>query len=116
MSKFKGAYDALVSQYETVEAIAGRIEEQFVANEIDAALALEPELNEAQAKAEQIGGLYQQMVSLNTDVAAFFVPAADPVPDADPLNQITRSEFERLDAVAKANFLAEGGTIQDDQE
>lgn len=115
MIDFKAVYDALVTQYEAVQDVAERIEAHFVAEDIDAALALEPELNEAQMKADQIGSLYRRLVNIDADPAKHFVPAAEPQPDADPQNKLTRRAFDALEPVAKANFVAVGGIIQDEE-
>ena len=116
MNKFKATYDALVSQYETVHEIAERIEACFEDGDVEGALALEAELNEAQAKADQIGGLYRKMVDVGgmETPEANFVPAGEPEPEEDE-SVMSRAEFDRLGAAEKALFVANGGSIQDEE-
>ena len=115
MNNFKAIYDALVTQYEIVNEIAQSIEELFAENKIDDALVLEPTLNDAQAKAAQIGDLYRKLTEIDNDVASYFVPASDPDPEEDADKPLTRAEFDRLKPVDKAAYMAGGGIIQDEE-
>ena len=116
MTNFKSAYDALVAQYEAVQGVAERIEAHFATGEVDAALAIEPELNAAQAKADQIGALYQKLTAVPDErPEQFFVPASDPE-DADKEQKpLTRAEFDGLAPRAKADYIAAGGQIVDQE-
>lgn len=117
MTDFKSVYDALVGQYETVQAVAERIEAHFAAGEIDDALALEQELDAANAKAEQIAALYQKLTSIgDASPQQVFVPAAEGGPEPDSPQVLSRAEFDALPPSEKAAYVAAGGQIVDHKQ
>lgn len=117
MTNLKNAYDALVASFEAVQETAERIEARFADGDVEGALALETELDEAQAKADSLSALYQKLTQVGDETPQqFFVPAAEnPEPEAEN-RPLTRSEFEQMNPQAKAEYIAAGGKLTDDEE
>lgn len=114
MSEYKNAYDALTRQYELMQDAAQRIEQRFEDGDIEGALELQPELDEAQMKADQIGSLYRKLVNIEDgSPQALFVPAAETI-ETDG-TALSRAEFDRLPAAEKAKYIGEGGKISDEE-
>lgn len=111
-----------VAQDEKIE-VAGRIDALMLDGKTDDALALQPELDEAEAKEQAAQKLYNSMknVSGNEDsVAHKFVPAAEEQdeqleePQRDKTVK-TRSEFDALNARARMEFVQAGGKVIPDE-
>lgn len=105
-------------------------EEQRIAHEIDAlfreetdeakakALALQPDLEKAQAKHGEALALYGSMQKANrpNDIAKNFVPVSPARADQAEAHQptvIQRQEYDKLSLVERAQFVKSGGTVVD---
>ncbi len=111
---FKAVYDAVNAQNDVVQELSAQIEEHFANGETDQALALEPKLDEALAKADQLTGLYNKLVAKGSEnVAANFVLAAEADDDADQL--MTRVEFDALSQSERSAFALKGGVVVDEE-
>jgi ATP-dependent Lon protease len=114
MNDFKSVFDALNAANAEVTAKAVEIEDLFKAGEVEQALAKEPELDEATAKADQLEGLYNKIVAASRrDVEAIFVPASEEANEKDEPKTISRAEFDALSLHEQASF---DGVVVDEKE
>lgn len=83
------------------------------------ALAMKPELEEAQRKHEEAIALYEAMQKSNrpNDVARNFIPVSNTQPDQDGKGSqpslIKRQDYNRMSLVDRARFVRSGGTVED---
>lgn len=123
MLDLKIYFDAVNSAAAEVQRIANDIDALFREETEEAkakALALQPELEKAQAKHDEAISLYETMQKANrpNDIAKNFVPVS-PTRSAgfDELNQqptvIQRQEYDKLSLVDRARFIQSGGTVVD---
>ena len=109
---------------------AAKAEVQRVASELDAlfregtdeaktkALAMQPELDEAQKKQDEAEALYESLKKTNQPnaVAQNFVPVSETpasLEDDESKGVMKRSEFEALHPAARVDFLKSGGKVED---
>lgn len=110
--------------------VAAEAEEQRIAHEMDAlfrqetdearaeALAMQPELEKAQAKVGEALALYESMQKANrpNDVAKNFIPISGTRTDVAEGSQptvIKRQEYDQMSLVNRARFIKSGGTVED---
>jgi len=114
---FKAFYDAVNAQNTVVQEISATIEDHCVADELDQALALEPKLDEAIAKADQLTGLYNKLAAKGSEnVAANLVPTAEVVEDEEVNKTMPRTEFDALDPQAQMSFVKGDGVVTEEKE
>lgn len=109
---------------------AANAEVQRVANELDTlfregseestakALEMRAELDDAQRKQDEAVKLYESMQLANrpNDVAKNFVPVSDTeteAPEGGQPSVIKRADYDRMDLVARAQFIRLGGKLED---
>lgn len=104
-------------------------EVQLIANELDVlfregtdeskvkALELQPSLDRALAKHDEVVKLYEAMQLANrpNDTARNFVPVSTTVIDGDGSQPsiIKRQDYDRLSLQDRAKFIVSGGTLED---
>lgn len=109
---------------------ANEAEVQRIASELDAlfrletdedkakALAMQPQLEDAQKKHAEAVALYESMQKANrpNDVAKNFIPVSTTLPDDAGGRQptvIKRQEYDKMSLVDRAKFIRSGGTLED---
>lgn len=122
MTTFKSAYDLAQKRIQVVKDKAQEIETLLGGTEEDviAALALEPALDEAQAEAENTITLYNKLTKageLADSAASLFVPVSDAAAQMGAAKTtMTREEFDGMSSGAKAKFMSEGGKITEEEK
>jgi hypothetical protein len=118
MKDFKAAYDAVQAAIAKVNTICDQMEAAFGGlseEEIQRALDMRPELEAAQAKAEELGAAYDLMIKAQTDQksnASRFVPAGLGDQQAEDKKTVTRAEYESMTPQEKHDFFKNGGAIE----
>lgn len=116
--------DAVEKRQNEAMQVASQIDELMQADKLEDALALQPTLDEAEAKVQEAQKLYDSMTKVSErgePVAAKFVPVSDepdrqleePKPDEKVK---TRSEFDAMTAKDRMEFVKAGGKVVPDKE
>src|SRR5688500_15262154 len=120
MADLKPYYDNVLKTQADLQSIINNMDAAMLLGTPkgeEQALALEPTLDEAIAKAERAQAFYDKLVaaSKTANVAKNFVPVSEtpPTPDEQSKGIMNRAEFEQLDQSARAEFIKNGGKIQD---
>ena len=121
MIDLKPYFDAVNAAEAEVQRVAHQLDELFRQETDEAkaqALAIQPELEKAQAKHAAAVSLYEQMQKANSpnDIAKNFIPVSTTSPDDAEGHQpsvIKRQEYDRLSLVDRARFVRSGGILQD---
>ena len=122
MTTFKSAYDLAQKRVQAVNDKAQEIETLLGGTEEDvsAALALEPALDEAQAEAQKALDLYNKLTqasNLAESSASLFVPVSEAAAESEAAkNTMTREEFDGMNTSEKAAFMKRGGKVTDEKE
>ena len=122
MTTFKSAYDLAQKRVQAVNDKAQEIETLLGGTEEDvsAALALEPALDEAQAEAQKALGLYNKLTqasNLAESSASLFVPVSEAAAESEAAkNTMTREEFDGMNTSEKAAFMKRGGKVTEEKE
>jgi len=78
------------------------------------ALDLRPALDAAKIKADEANILYISMrdaAATSNSAAREFVPVTDNLPTGDPAKEMTRQDFDALDAVDRVKYMRAGGSV-----
>jgi len=120
MADLKPYYDNVLKTQAALNSIINNMDAAMLLGTEEGeeqALALEPMLDEAIAKAERAQAFYDKMVaaSKTSDVVKNFVPISDTPtnPEEQSKGIMNRTEFEQLDQRARAEYIKSGGKIQD---
>jgi hypothetical protein len=121
MIDLKPYYDAVNAAEAEVQRIASELDALFRQETEEAkaqALAMQPELEKAQARHAEAVSLYVSMQKANrpNDVAKNFVPVSTTTTEAAEGSQpavIKRAEYDRLSLVDRARYIRSGGTVED---
>ena len=124
MTDLKPYYDNVLKAQANVQAVINQIDELMKLGTPEGeeqALALEPQLDEATAKAEKAQQFYNKLLnaSKTSDVTKNFLPvSAEQIPDEEEEETgiMTRAEFDALRPAARAEFIGSGGEIVDRKE
>ncbi len=122
MTTFKSAYDLAQKRVQAVNDKAQEIETLLGGTEedVNAALALEPALDEAQAEAQKAIDLYNKLTKagdLADSTASLFVPVSEAAAEVGTAkNTMTREEFDGMSISDKARFMTNGGKVTDKEE
>ena len=122
MTTFKSAYDLAQKRVQAVNDKAQEIETLLGGTEEDvsAALALEPALDEAQAEAQKALDLYNKLTqasNLAESSASLFVPVSEAAAESEAAkNTMTREEFDGMNTSERAKFMANGGKVTEEKE
>ena len=122
MTTFKSAYDLAQKRVQAVNDKAQEIETLLGGTEEDvsAALALEPALDEAQAEAQKALDLYNKLTqasNLAESSASLFVPVSEAAAESEAAkNTMTREEFDGMNTSEKAAFMKRGGKVTEEKE
>lgn len=122
MTTFKSAYDLAQKRVQAVNDKAQEIETLLGGTEedVNAALALEPALDEAQAEAQKAIDLYNKLTKagdLADSTASLFVPVSEAAAEVGTVkNTMTRAEFKKLDAEAQLKFYQNKGRVSEVEE
>ena len=122
MTTFKSAYDLAQKRVQAVNDKAQEIETLLGGTEEDvsAALALEPALDEAQAEAEKALDLYNKLTKadeLADSTASLFVPVSEAAAESGAAkNTMTREEFDGMNINDRTKFMLNGGKVTDKEE
>lgn len=122
MTTFKSAYDLAQKRVQIVNNLAQEIDSLLGGTEEDvsAALALEPALDEAQAEAQKALGLYNKLTqasNLAESSASLFVPVSEAAAESEAAkNTMTREEFDGMNTSEKAAFMKRGGKVTEEKE
>lgn len=122
MTTFKSAYDLAQKRVQAVNDKAQEIETLLGGTEedVNAALALEPALDEAQAEAEKALNLYNKLTKageLAESTASLFVPVSEAAAEVGAAkNTMTREEFDGMNISERAKFMANGGKVTEEKE
>ena len=122
MTTFKSAYDLAQKRIQAVNDKAQEIETLLGGTEedVNAALALEPALDEAQAEAQKAIDLYNKLTKagdLADSTASLFVPVSEAAAEVGTVkNTMTREEFDGMSSGAKAKFMSEGGKVTEEEK
>jgi len=122
MTTFKSAYDLAQKRVQIVNNLAQEIDSLLGGTEEDvsAALALEPALDEAQAEAQKALGLYNKLTqasNLAESSASLFVPVSEAAAESEAAkNTMTREEFDGMNISERAKFMANGGKVTEEKE
>ena len=120
MSDLKPYYDNVLKTQAALNSIINDMEAAMnlgTEEGEEQALALEPLLDEATAKAERAQAFYDKLVaaSKTANVAINFVPVSSTPSDPEdvPKGPMKRAEFNALSPKARLAFSQAGGTIED---
>ena len=122
MTTFKSAYDLAQKRVQVVNDKAQEIETLLGGTEedVNAALALEPALDEAQAEAQKAIDLYNKLTKegdLADSTASLFVPVSEAAAEVGTVkNTMTREEFDGMNTSEKAAFMKRGGKVTEEKE
>ena len=122
MTTFKSAYDLAQKRVQIVNNLAQEIDSLLGGTEEDvsAALALEPALDEAQAEAQKALDLYNKLTqasNLAESSASLFVPVSEAAAESGAAkNTMTREEFDGMNTSEKAAFMKRGGKVTEEKE
>ena len=122
MTTFKSAYDLAQKRVQIVNNLAQEIDSLLGGTEEDvsAALALEPALDEAQAEAQKAIDLYNKLTKadeLADSTASLFVPVSEAAAESGAAkNTMTREEFDGMNTSEKAAFMKRGGKVTEEKE
>ena len=122
MTTFKSAYDLAQKRVQAVNDMAQEIETLLGGTEedVNAALALEPALDEAQAEAQKALDLYNKLTqasNLAESSASLFVPVSEAAAESEAAkNTMTREEFDGMNTSEKAAFMKRGGKVTEEKE
>ena len=122
MTTFKSAYDLAQKRVQAVNDKAQEIETLLGGTEedVNAALALEPALDEAQAEAQKALDLYNKLTqasNLAESSASLFVPVSEAAAESEAAkNTMTREEFDGMNTSEKAAFMKRGGKVTEEKE
>lgn len=122
MTTFKSAYDLAQKRVQAVNDKAQEIETLLSGTEedVNAALALEPALDEAQAEAQKALDLYSKLTQasdLAESTASLFVPVSEAAAESEAAkNTMTREEFDGMNTSEKAAFMKRGGKVTEEKE
>ncbi len=122
MTTFKSAYDLAQKRVQAVNEKAQEIETLLGGTEedVNAALALEPALDEAQAEAQKALDLYNKLTKagdLAESAASLFVPVSEAAGEAGSAkNTMTREEFDGMSINDRTKFMLNGGRVTDKEE
>ena len=122
MTTFKSAYDLAQKRVQIVNNLAQEIDSLLGGTEEDvsAALALEPALDEAQAEAQKALDLYNKLTqasNLAESSASLFVPVSEAAAESEAAkNTMTREEFDGMNTSEKAAFMKRGGNVTEEKE
>lgn len=122
MTTFKSAYDLAQKRVQIVNNLAQEIDSLLGGTEEDvsAALALEPALDEAQAEAQKALDLYNKLTqasNLAESSASLFVPVSEAAAESEAAkNTMTREEFDGMNTSEKAAFMKRGGKVTEEKE
>ena len=122
MTTFKSAYDLAQKRVQIVNNLAQEIDSLLSGTEEDvsAALALEPALDEAQAEAQKALDLYNKLTqasNLAESSASLFVPVSEAAAESEAAkNTMTREEFDGMNTSEKAAFMKRGGKVTEEKE
>ena len=121
MRDLKPYFDAVNITEAEVQRVASEIDVLFREGSDESkakALAMKPQLEEAQKKHAEAAALYESMQQANrpNEVAKNFVPvsptAAAEAEGSQP-TVIKRSEYDRLSLIDRARFVKSGGKLED---
>lgn len=121
MIDLKPYYDAVNATEAEVQRIANELDTLFRLETEEGkaqALAMQPQLEEAQHKHAEAVSLYESMQEANrpNDIAKNFVPVSttqsEPGEGSQP-TMIKRQDYDKLSLVDRANFIKSGGTVED---
>lgn len=121
MIDLKPYYDAVNAAEAEVQRIANDLDALFRQDSEEAraqALAMQPELEKAQAKHAEAVKLYESMQMTNrpNDVARNFVPVSttqsEPAEGSQP-TLIKRADYERMPLSDRAMYIRSGGRLED---
>jgi len=114
----KPYFDAARAADDEVQRIMNDMNQHYTAGTEEgkqAALDLRPALAEAKEKAADANKLYLSMrdaAATSNSAAREFVPATDHLKETgDPAKEMTRQEFDALNAAAKVKFIKAGGAV-----
>ncbi|OGO26432.1 MAG: hypothetical protein A2136_05505 [Chloroflexi bacterium RBG_16_54_11] len=121
MIDLKPYYDAVMTTEAEVQRIASELDTLFRQETDEAkaqALAMQPQLIDAQVKHAEAVSLYESMQRSNrpNDVAKNFVPVSttqSEQAEGSQTSMIKRSEYDKLSLVDRAKFIKSGGTVED---
>jgi hypothetical protein len=122
MTTFKSAYDLAQKRVQAVNDKAQEIETLLGGTEedVNAALALEPALDEAQAEAQKAINLYNKLTKagdLAESTAGLFVPVSEAAAEVGTVkNTMTREEFDGMNIYDRTKFMLNGGKVTDEEE
>jgi len=114
----KPYFDAARAADDEVQRVMNEMNEHFTADTEEgkqAALDLRPALDLAKEKAADANKLYLSMrdaAATSNSAAREFVPTNDHLEGTgDPAKEMTRPEFDALDAAARVKFIKAGGSV-----
>ncbi len=122
MTAFKRAYDLAQKRVQAVNDKAQEIETLLGGTEedVNAALVLEPALDEAQAEAQRAIDLYNKLTKagdLAESTASLFVPVSEAAAENSAAKTtMTREEFDGMSMGDRAKFMATGGKVTDEED
>lgn len=115
--------DAVTAAQDAALDVAGRIDALFTDGKVKEALALQQELDEAEARVQGAEKLYNAMarVTDRSTAAPKFVPVSEPdrlleeEPEEDP-KAMKRAAFDQMNALQQSKFVLGGGRVVDNDE
>ena len=120
MADLKPYYDNVLKTQAALNSILNNMEAAMnlgTPEGEEEALALEPLLDEATAKAERAQAFYDKLVaaSKTANVAKNFVPVSNtpPTPEDPSKGPMKRAEFDALNQREQAAYIKAGGKIED---
>jgi hypothetical protein len=120
MIDLKPYFDAVNTTEAEVQRIASELDALFCLETEEgkaSALAMQPQLDEAQKKHDEANALYERMQNATrpNDVARNFIPVSTTQSEAEGKQQSTikRQEYDQLSLIDRAKFVKSGGTIED---
>lgn len=122
MTTFKSAYDLAQKRAQAVNEKAQEIETLLAGTEedVNAALALEPALDEAQAEAQKAIDLYNKLTKAGDfadSTASLFVPVSEAAAEIEAAKStMTREEFDGMNFSEKTAFMKRGGKVTEEKE
>lgn len=118
--RFKNAYDRAQKSIGVVNDVALEIDRLLGVGgeeEISQALAMEADLDAAQAEADKAIALYQKLSGTDEyasqDLGALFVPASDEIAKQDGQGKVvSRETWSKMDPKEQAAFVEQGGKVE----